>query len=1588
MGLLILVSILINVTSVQNFLVGQVTKTLSQRLKTKVSIDHIRLDLLNHVLIQGVYVETQQQDTLLYAGEIRLRITDWFVFRDGVPVIKYIGLHNTYANLNRPANSADWNYQFIIDAFGKADTTQKTESSGGNFNIDLKEVDLTNIRFNMNDAWVGSDMNFEVGDFKINADKIDLEKRIIKIDEIAAISTKVIMRDYDGGRPPKPKKPKTNIIDTTPFNTDKWAISLNDLNLKDCYFSLDNGTGPALVNEFDPDHMHVSGINVAIEDFLIDGDTITATMHNLAAKERCGLIVKKMQAEVRISPNETICKNLLLQTNNSELHDYYAMHYKRFPDFLDYINKVVMVAHFDKAKIDSKDIAYFATVLRQYPTTLNISGNIKGTVAAIQAKNLYLNDGYNTVKGDITMDGLPDIATTYIDYRNGELFTSAKGLLKYAPDIKDNKTVNINGISHAYFKGNFKGYINNFILNGTIVSNIGTIVSDVKMKIPEEKNATTTYSGKVSVNELNLGMLLMQPDLGTVTLKADVDGSESKAEGASVNFNTIIEHIEYRKYAYQGINADGKLEKGKFTGNLLINDPNISLGFYGLFDFSSDRLKINAKANLLQSNLNALNLISGDNVHLLADFDLDWEGNNIDDFTGYAKIYNIDLQRNGHRLDLDSIYINATETGTDKLLTVESNALKAQMQGRYQLSTLANSFQYYISGYLPNYIKAPDGAAPDQDISFTVTTHDLDSLFGVFIPSVSGFNNTQVDGYLNTTQQQLKLNANIPYGMVNGISVNNTSIAANGTFTTLSLNVDVGKVILTDTALNGTMKLNTTLGSDKLSFDITTKSPNALGEAVIKGEAIAHGDTMDLSLLPSEFYLQESKWVIPAGNKVVFTDGYLAVNNFNIQSGEQKINIQSSNNGLKQLITTTISNLKASAISNLAGMSDYNIQANINGDILVEDLFTNMIVRSNIKATNVMFDKDTVGNINVSGNYDSKRNLLTLDETTGIYRNDKSLTASGKLSFDSTISQNIDAQINLNHTPLTWISPILHGFVSDIKGTLDGRITIRGTSESPDIAGRVNLADIGMHVDFLGTNYTIPEAAIVINDKEISLGKMSIKDRFDNTALLTGGIDHNRFNKMKLNLKVTSSKFEVIDLKSSESDVFYGNMIAKFESLTVTGPFNNVSVRINKAQPAQKSHLYLPLSSGDGSELGAYSYITFKNYGDTIEKRKIEENKLSIYIDAILNPLGEITMVMDPSTGDAINAKGTGNISIEIPPNNDIRMYGKYEIEDGSYTFTLPQLFFKRKFILNQGSIIQFGGTIDNTQLNVDGIYKTRARLYDLLSNQEKDLIVDLGEREETQAKMTREIDVILEMKGSLGAPELGFNIELPDKSGAGTIAYKKLEAVNNDERKLFNQVASLLLVNTFIPEEGGGFESGASAGVVSNVGDIFSGTASSQLTNLIGRLTGDDDIAIDLKYQQYSFNNNDGQTAGNRNAVSLGVKKNLFKDRLTVEVGSSVDWGKPTSTNSSSNFNPVGDFRLQYLIKEGGNLRGNIFRTSSYDVLADQNITRGGIGLTWRKSFDNLTEFFRGSAYLRKQEEIKLQRLQQADSTNAGGTN
>ena len=106
----------------QNWLVSQVTKRLSKDIKTRISIAHVDIDFFNRMNLEGVLLEDQKKDTLLAAGIVQVRITDWFFLKDTAE-LKYIGLENAVIKLQR--TDSVWNYSFLEDYFAAGPTTTK-----------------------------------------------------------------------------------------------------------------------------------------------------------------------------------------------------------------------------------------------------------------------------------------------------------------------------------------------------------------------------------------------------------------------------------------------------------------------------------------------------------------------------------------------------------------------------------------------------------------------------------------------------------------------------------------------------------------------------------------------------------------------------------------------------------------------------------------------------------------------------------------------------------------------------------------------------------------------------------------------------------------------------------------------------------------------------------------------------------------------------------------------------------------------------------------------------------------------------------------------------------------------------------------------------------------------------------------------------------------------------------------------------------------------------------------------------------------------------------------------------------------------
>ncbi|TAE34820.1 MAG: hypothetical protein EAY66_10350, partial [Sphingobacteriales bacterium] len=219
----------------------------------------------------------------------------------------------------------------------------------------------------------------------------------------------------------------------------------------------------------------------------------------------------------------------------------------------------------------------------------------KGTIDNLVTKSMVIKSGSTLVDGDIALRGLPDIDNTFIDFKSNILVTNYTDLITIVPVLKNVTQPKLNRLGNITFKGNFTGFINDFVTYGSINTGMGSLIADVNMKLPEGK--TPTYSGKISSPGFNLGNFIGSGDVGKIALDGNVTGSGFSLKDLQASFRGNVKELYFSGYNYSNIIIDGKFNKKLFSGSGSINDPNLKLdNFNGSIDFTGKNPAFNFDA--------------------------------------------------------------------------------------------------------------------------------------------------------------------------------------------------------------------------------------------------------------------------------------------------------------------------------------------------------------------------------------------------------------------------------------------------------------------------------------------------------------------------------------------------------------------------------------------------------------------------------------------------------------------------------------------------------------------------------------------------------------------------------------------------------------------------------------------------------------------------------------------------------------------------------------------------------------------------------------------------------------------------------
>ena len=1563
-GLIILAWLAIQTSLVQNWLVKQVTSKLSKNLHVTVRIKHVDFALFNKMVLEGTLVNDQHNDTLLYAGAVKVNITDWFFLKDRV-VLNYIGLDDALIHLQR--SDSTWNYHFLAAYFSSPKKKQVKKQD--DIDLDLEKIEFHNVKLMQQDGWRGENMTLHVGNMDVNAEEINLKKRVAHINEIEIDKPVFAIYNYTGNRPDslRPKSDTAAIINDPKnlrWNPGNWDIAVNKLTLEKGTFYNDVHTDRKPYDYFDGNHILFSEINAVFNKLTFKQDTLTADLR-LSTKERSGLVVKKLNARVTWHPEAMEFARLDIQTNRSRLQNFFAMRYATFDDMSDFETKVRMEGDFTNAVLNSDDIAYFAPELQAWKKEIRITGKVKGSLESLSARKLVIEAGKDTyLNGNIRLNSLTNIDKTYIDFEATEFRTTYRDAITIIPDLKEFKQPRLDKLEYLRFRGNFTGFIKDFVTYGTIETKLGVIVSDVNMKFPD--NGPTIYTGGIETRSFALGEFVDAPQVGKINFTGSVNGRGLKASTLNAKLDGNIRSLEVNNYNYQNIVVKGTIAKRLFNGEVISNDPNLTARLNGLVDFSQKVPTFNFDAEISKADLRNVKL-TRDSIEVKGKFRMNFTGSNIDNFLGTARIYEASVLRNSKPLSFDSLSIESKAMGNNKVIKVVSNEFDGALVGEFSIRDLPAAVKSFLNKYYPSYVEPPKTILKNENFSFVFTTKKVDEYMSFFDKNLSGFNYSTVTGRINSKENLLDLNAEIPQFSYKNVFFYNVNLKGTGNYDTLALTSSIADVYINDSLHFPGTDLRVRSANDMSLVQLKTSANQTLNSADLSARVQTMPTGVRITFNQSNFDMNGKNWTVEKNGELVLSKELVSADGVKIYNGQQEILVTTHPSDIGNTNDIKVE-LKKVNIGDFAPyvVTDNRLEGLLTATADIIDPFGKLQVDLAGEAEMFRLDNDSIGKLQLNANYSQRSGKVNFG---AISENDQynfDLNGSYNLS-DTANTAPLDITGNFKDTKIKLLDKYLSDVFSDLNGQATGQLRIVGPPDNLKYLGRMQLRNGELRVIYTNVLYKIPSAVFEFKDGAIDFGSFAFKDQFGNTGHISKGIlKHQAFDDLYFDFAFNTNKLQVLNTPNTSKDPFYGTLFAKANA-TFKGPLENMRLDV-RGEPADSSSLYI--RSQSGRESGQANFVVWKQYGSEMKaQRSTDASNLHVSLDVTANNYAKMYVIIDELTGDIIQAIGHGNLKMETGTDGNFSITGRYDIDRGNYNFNFQSLLRKPfKLRENTGNYIQWRGNPYDATIDIDAEYEADdVRFSDLATEA-------VTNANSNVRKYRGKVIVVAMLTKSLMKPDIQFEIELPTNSPLkdDPDALAILQLIQRDQNELNKQVAFLIVFNSFGPVSTSTNQSGLVGGVLSGVvvnsiSGVLSSALSRQFSSIFQRLFNDKSIKVNFNAQLYNGSNlvdNIDRSRLNidRTNLNFNIGKSFLNERLTFTFGSAVDFGLSNQqVQATKNLQFLPDISADWKIRQDGKLVLTFFYRDSYNYMygtgARQN--RSGASISYRRDFERLGDLW-----------------------------
>lgn len=1284
-----------------------------------------------------------------------------------------------------------------------------------------------------------------------------------------------------------------------PPSDNPLEISINNVNISNGTLRYDIQSAPYTPYEFNSNHLYVTDFNFKAKVPSLDMKKLKVTINNLSLNEHyAGMNLQMLRGTFRSKDDKYWTNKFKLKFNNSEINIRRASFDTKSQEY---------IAHVKSDGVDPQDIAIFTSTLSHLDKTVKLETEMRGQLPQVELQKFKFS------YGDDTRININGSLSNYNDINNSDAELNVVELSSSADDIHDFIRIGppdfeeisyITALNKISINLEAKGRTNNLKTKVNIITQPGTITFDGTSSI-QDMFANMIFSGRVRTSNFHVAKVIGE-SIGVDNLYLDTYANVKlpDIEPMSISAKGDIKSVKYNNYTYNDINISGSYIDGAIDGHVITDTEDNKFDIMAKLDFNN-RMDFDVKGVVDKLFLTPIfEVEQWENPYLTTRIDAKFEGTDIDDLAGMAVIDSTSLYDENFVFNPGPIYVQMSYNEDSELerkkTQVFSTLIEGEVVGDYHLETIGNDLMSLLSAHLPTLIKNPEWEGEEDHFSkfnfdFLLKNTE-DASYALSLPFIN-VEPATIKGSIDlATDKTGVITAHVPRLMFGQNDIRETKFDIS-----IGEQAGVGFTLDTYLAQDGghvNAKLRTNAKNDSVTNHVSFNMQNSIADAngsldIAVGFAKNMLDSLvtNISFNPTQIIFND-KAVDVMKSTVVYETDKIVVNNFELrQDGMLLIGVDGiASKKQEDFVRLFFNNTEMEAI--LAAFKIANFKGSINGGLIVNQALADPLIRTdNFRIENIHTQTDTLGTLLVNGDWDQTLDGLSLNA--GLNNEGKNyLSINGfvPLGGDSPM----DMDVSVSNMPLAWVQPFAVSALSKLSGTIDSKINLSGKLDAIETNGWVGVNEGVMTVAFTNVTYNISDT-INISPQNIGLNNLVITDNNNNKAHLNLSLNHSNFDGMTYTVGLKLNDFLLLNNESQTDQMAYGTLKLSGD-INIEGSASGVFGSANLRNDSRSKVMIEIPQTSQATEYSGIIYINTPQVVDSLSflrdldaDGKINtrlKSEMPINIQAIinLNSMLEAGVIINPTTGDAFEINGNGQIRANFDTRSQpsVKLYGDYIAESGKFHYNFQGLK-SIDFNIRSGSTVTLVGDPLSTQFNITAYNQVNADL------------TTLSEAFANEVTSTRiPVNATLDIQGNLDKMNLSYGVELPDASND---VRQRLNSILSTDEQKNKQFASLLLTGGFFAGDGGG-----DTGLGSN---LATSLAAGQLSR------GMDALLAGALNDNWSINTNLQSTDGTFDNMRMGVdvSTRLFDDKLRLTTN--LSYGDNSTLASQQAF--MGEFELEY---------------------------------------------------------------------------